>query len=443
VVEVPKGVAVIAENTWAAIQGRRALKVTWDEGENNIHSTESIRRQLADRVNKAIAAESKNTLTSIEAIYETPYLAHASMEPVNCVADYHSDRCDIWASTQNPQDIQTFVRSNVGVPVNVNVTLLGGGFGRRLEVDYAIEAAQISKAAGAPVQLVWTREDDIQHDYYRQPTYHWMRAGWDNQGELGLWRHFMAGPGLNGIAYRVGQEVLEEGLMAPYRTSNGISRSFLVDIPLPTGPWRAVMSGPNAFANECFFDEVAAALKKDPYEFRMELLGKSDVLRSVLELVALKSNWGTPAPEGQGRGIACHTYHNTAVAMVADVSVQDGKVRVHKVVCAINCGRAIHPDMVTQQMEGSIVFGLTSLLKGEITFEGGRVQQGNFNDYPILQISEMPEVEVHIVPEERAPTGTGEMGVPPLVPAVVNAIFNATGIRVRHTPIRAEDLSKG
>ncbi len=440
VVDVASGVAVVAENTWAAIRGRAALNVTWDEGANASLASESIHRQLVDMIDKAIVSESPGELTTIDAIYETPYLAHAPMEPVNCVADVRSDRCDVWAPTQNPQEVQSYVQGKVLVPTNVYVTLLGGGFGRRLEVDYGIEAALVSKAVGAPVQVIWTREDDIQHDFYRQPTYHWLRAGWDKAGNLGLWRHYMAGPGLNGIAYRVGGEVLDEGLAVSYDIPDHFARSLLADIPLPTGPWRAVMAGPNAFANECFLDEVAAALKKDPYEFRMALLPESDQLRPVVELAAARANWGTPLPEGHGRGIACHTYHRTSVAMVAEVSMEAGAVRVYKVVCALDCGTVIHPDMVAQQMEGGIAYGLTALLKREITFEQGRVQQSNFDDYPLLRLDEMPEVEVYIVPSTRAPRGVGEMGVPPLVPAVVNAIFAATGIRIRRMPIRAEDL---
>jgi isoquinoline 1-oxidoreductase subunit beta len=439
VVEVPSGVAVVAEHTWAAIQGRAALQVTWNEGTLAGVSSEGVSKRLAAMVNEAIANDAPQAPTTIEAVYETPYLAHATMEPVNCVADVRADRCEIWAPTQNPQDVQSFVQDSIGLPTTVHVTLLGGGFGRGLEVDYAIEAAQVSKAAGAPVQVVWTRDDDLQHDFYRQPTYHWLRAGWDDAGKLAEWRHYLAGPGLNGIAYRVGQDVLNDGLVVHYNIPNSRSQSLLANIIIPTGPWRAVVNGPNAFANECFLDEVATALQQDPYELRMALLPETDRLRPVVELAAAKAGWGTPLPEGRGRGIACHTYHETAVAMVAEVSVQDGTVRVHKVVCAVDCGLVVHPDMVAQQMEGCIAYGLTSL-KGAITFEKGRVQQSTFADYPLLQLGEMPEVEVHMMPATRAPTGIGEMGVPPIVPAVVNAIFAASGVRIRRTPIRAEDF---
>lgn len=440
VVEVPAGVAVIAENTWAAIQGRAALNLTWNEGVKAELSSESIRQRLIEIMQQAIAQEAPASALSIEAVYETPYLAHAPMEPVNCVADVRSDHCDIWAPTQNPQDVQSFVQSRINVPTDVHVTLAGGGFGRRLEVDYAIEAAQVSQAVGAPVQVVWTREDDIQHDFYRQPTYHWLRASWDDAGALESWRRYVVGPGFHGIVYHDGVEVLDEGLAVPYDIPGRYSRSLLANIALPTGPWRAVGSGPNAFANECFFDEVATTLNKDPVELRLALLPESNPLRSVVELAATQAGWGTALAEGHGRGVACHAYHDTAVAMVAEVSLQAGVVRAHRVVCAIDCGTVIHPDMVVQQMEGGVVFGLTSLFKGEITFEQGRVQQSNFHDYPLLRIDEMPQVEVYIVPSTRAPHGVGETGVPPIVPAVVNAIFAATGRRIRRIPIRAEDL---
>lgn len=439
VVEVPNGIAVLAENTWAAMQGRAALDVSWTPGANAAYSSETIHQRMVELVQKATAGEDKKSFTTIEATYETPYLAHAAMEPLSCVVDLHPDHCDVWAPTQNPQDVQTYVNGVVGVPTSVNVTLIGGGFGRRLEVDFCVEAANVAKAAGVPIQLVWTREDDIQHDYYRQPTYHWLRAGWDTSGTLALWRHYIAGPGLNGTIYHAGSDVLEEGLRVPYQVEDIHSEADLADIPLPTGPWRAVMAGTNCFANECFIDEVAAALKKDPYEFRMGLLPASSPEAAVLELAATSSNWSNPPPTGHARGIAVHTYNDSTVAMVAEVSVTAGKLTVHKIVCAIDCGTVINPDMVTQQMEGGVCFALTALLKGEITFKQGQVEQSNFNNYPLLRIDEMPEVEVHIMKSIRDPQGTGEMGVPPLTPAVLNAVFALTGKRIRHTPLRAGD----
>jgi isoquinoline 1-oxidoreductase beta subunit len=440
VVTVPGGVAVVAENTWAAIQGRAALEITWDDGDNSGISTEAIRTRLAEMVQKNIASDTATAETMLDAVYETSYLAHASIEPVNCTAHVTADQCEIWAPTQNPQDVRTYVQRSLTVPTTVHVTLLGGGFGRRLEVDYAIEAAEVSKAAGAPVQVVWTRDDDLQHDFYRQATTHHMRAGWDSTGKIVLWRHIIAGQGINGIAYQAGNEVLDTGTEVSYKVSGQRAESLLADLSIPTGPWRAVISGPNAFANECFFDEVAAALQKDPYTFRMELLAPTNRLRPVLELAATKAGWGEPLPEGHAHGIACHDmYGQTPVAMVAEVSVQEGAMRVHRVVAAVDCGIVVQPDMVVQQVEGGIVYGLSSLL-GEITIKQGRVQQASFSDYPVLTIGEMPVVEVHILPSTRPPQGIGEMAVPPIVPAVANAIYAATSKRIRRIPIRAGDL---
>jgi isoquinoline 1-oxidoreductase beta subunit len=298
VVEVPAGVAVVAEHTWAAIQGRAALELAWDEGDNAALSSASIGAQLDELIEKARTRDSPEAATTIEAIYATPYLAHATMEPMNCVADTRADGCEIWAPTQNPQDVQQYVQRFVGVPTTVNVTLMGGGFGRRLEVDYAIEAATVSKAVGAPVQVVWTRDDDLQHDFYRQATRHWLKAGWDSAGKLALWRHVVAAEGINGIAYQAGNEVLEEGLDVSYGIPGRKVDSLLADIAIPTGPWRAVVYAPNAFANECFLDEIAAALKQDPYEFRMALLRDGDLLRPAVELAATKAGWGAPLPKG-------------------------------------------------------------------------------------------------------------------------------------------------
>lgn len=441
VFEIPSGVAIVAENSWAAMQGRLALQATWDDGENASLSSAGIRQKLVDALKDAIANEEPTSLATLEAIYETPYLAHASMEPVNCVADVRFDEIELWLPTQNPQAVQEYVSKRFNLPTIVHVTLLGGGFGRKLEVDYALEAAEVSKVFGGPVQVVWTRDDDIRNDFYRQVTYHRMRAGWDAEGNLGMWQHDLAAQGISGIAYHGGVDVLNEDIDVLYDIDGKSSRSFVVDFPVHTGPWRGVVSATNAFANECFLDEVAAALGKDPLEFRLSRLRESEQLRKALELAAEKSGWGSPLPQGSGRGIACHkTYGQTSVAMVAEVSVEDEKLHVRKVTCAINCGKVIHPDMVKQQMEGSIAFGLTALLKGEITIEKGRIQQSNFFDYPLLQMSEMPEVEVYIVEDDRSPLGLGEMGVPPITPAVVNAIYAAIGVRIRRTPIRDEDL---
>jgi isoquinoline 1-oxidoreductase beta subunit len=441
VVAVPTGVAVVADTTWAAIRGRQRLSVTWVEGENAQWSTATIDTTLNGIIDGQVAAAPPPSGPVIEARYETPYAAHAAMEPVNCIAHVGADSCLIIAPTQNPQQVQSYVADAIGLPTEVHVSLMGGGFGRRLEVDFAIEAAEVSRAAAAPVQVVWTREDDFAFDFCRQPTRHWLRAEWDAAGTVTGWRHHLAAPGLNGIAYRAVTDVLSEGLDIPYSVKRKTREPTIAPIPLPTGPWRAVMAGPNAFANECFFDEVAAALGRDPYDLRKQLLPAGDPMLRVLELAATSADWGSAVAPGRGRGIACHEYHDVPVAMVADVAVDGSVLRVERIVCAIDCGLVVQPDMVVQQIEGAVAFALTSMLKSAITHDKGRIQQQNFTDHPLLRLDEMPEVEVHIVESDSDPRGVGEMGVPPVVPAVANAIWAATGVRIRRIPLQPGDLT--
>lgn len=423
VVEIDNAIAVVAENTWAAMQGRQALQVTWDEGPHATLNSETIHQNILAQLPATVAMGSDDSQAQgtgkLEALYEIPYLAHATMEPMNCVADVRLNHCEVWAPTQNPQLAQgikqlplerrvvRFINRTIGLPVNavtVNVSLMGGGFGRRLEVDYISEAIQVSYAMGAPVQVVWTREDDLQHDFYHPLSYHYLSAELDPMAEIKQQKY--DGP--------AGVQI---------------------------GAWRSVEHFAQAFVRECFIDELAAALGQDPYELRLERTTEPR-LKAVLELAATKANWGSPLPEGWGRGIACYsTWEITPTAEVVEVSVaDDGQVRVQRVVCAIDCGIVINPDMVKAQVEGGIVFALSAALKGKITLENGRVQQSNFHDYPILRIDEMPTVEVYIVPSNEPPSGVGEMSGPPLTPAVANAVFAATGKRIRRIPIQAEDL---
>jgi isoquinoline 1-oxidoreductase beta subunit len=396
-------IAVVADSTWAALQGQRALQVTWDEGPNADMSSDSIRANLAKTVPSASNA---GDATTLEAIYEVPFLAHVTPEPMNCVADVREDSCEVWAPTQNPEQAKARARSITGLPneaIRVHIPLIGCGLGRRLQVDYVEQAVQVSKAMGLPVKVVWTREDDLQHDFYHPYSYHHISASLDEP---------------NHLATRS-------------RESTHI----------PTGAWRSATNLAPAFVEESFMDEVAAALGRDPYELRMEL-PRYRRLQDALELAASKGDWGAPLPDGWGRGIACwSTWNVTPTAHVVEVSVdEDGVVQVHRVVCGVDCGLVINPDIVQAQMEGGIVMGLTAALKGEITLENGRVQQGNFHDYPLWQIDEMPAIEVYIVSSDRAPSGAGEMAVPPIIPAVANAVFAATGKRIRRFPIRPADL---
>jgi isoquinoline 1-oxidoreductase beta subunit len=410
VVQIQGGVAVVADNTWAAMKGRQALEITWDEGPNADLSSAGVRQRLTEQAQTQAATSSNDDAagagTTLEAVYEIPFLAHATPEPMNCVADVRDDFCEVWAPTQAPQDAKLSAMSRAMLPedaVRAHIPLIGGGFGRRLGTDYVEQAVQISKAVGAPIKLVWTREDDIQHDFYHPLSVHRASARLDE-------------PSLPRV------------------------RSYPARTAVPTGYWRSVENFTNAFVRECFLDELAAALGRDPYELRLELEPKP--LKAVLELAATKAGWGTPLPDGWGRGIACHsTWNSTPVAEVAEVSVaEDGTVQVHRVVCAVDCGTVINPDMVEAQMEGGIVFGLTAALKAEITIKNGRVQQSNFHDYPVLRIDEMPVIEVYIMPSDEKPRGVGEMGIPPIAPAVANAVFAATGKRIRRLPIRPQDI---
>ncbi|MBN1202832.1 MAG: xanthine dehydrogenase family protein molybdopterin-binding subunit [Anaerolineae bacterium] len=394
-----RGIAVVADTTWAALKGRELLQVEWERG-NPEMNTDDLRQQLLDRFELA------NTPDVIEAIYEVSYMAHASMEPMVCVADVREDHCEVWAPTQDRQGARDAARSLSGMgndAITIHVPLIGGAFGRRLENDYVSEAVAISQAVGAPVKLFWTREDDMRNDYY-----HPMVAAY---------------------------------LSAPQSSPTSIQGRGGEAVGLRTGAWRSVGEHPEAFARECFVDEVAEATGRDPLTFRL-LLNAGTPRQAVLELAAEKAGWGSPLPDGWGRGIAVHsTFDITHVAQVAEVSVSDsGRIRVHRVVCAVDCGTVINPDLVEAQMEGGIVFGLTAALYSQITVKDGRVQQGNFYDYPLLRMDEMPEIEVYFVPSDRSPTGVGEMGVPPTAPAVFNAVYAATGKRLRHLPVQPEDL---
>jgi isoquinoline 1-oxidoreductase beta subunit len=458
VTQIESGVAVVAEDFWSAKKGREALTVVWDVGPLGTLSTEAIREQYVQlaKTPGAVARRQGNLAQALagaarqlHAEYEVPYLAHAMMEPLNCLIDLRANGCEIWTGTQAQTDDRDAAARVLGLKpeqVQLHTTFLGGGFGRRANPhsDFVTEAAQVAKAIKESVRVLWTREDDIKGGYYRPMWYDRLSAGLDAKGNPVAWQHtivgqsIIAGTMFEGRLARGGiDETSVEGAAdIPYAIPN-----ILVDLHSPrTGVpvqwWRSVGHSHTGFVVESFIDEVAHTAGKDPYEFRSTLLAKHPRHRGVLELAARKAGWGKPLASGHARGIAVHESFNTFVAEVAEVSVNtDGRVRVHRVVCAVDCGRTMNPATIEAQLESAVVFGLTAALYGEITLKEGRVEQGNFNDYPMLRINEMPRVEVHIVQSKEAPSGMGEPGVPPIAAAVANAIFAATGKRIRRLPI--------
>lgn len=464
IVPLGYGVGVVATSYFAARKGRTALKVVWDEGPMAAVSSESIYSAFAAAADKDKGLEAKKVgdVTAgrakaakiVEAVYWSPFLAHATMEPMNFTADVRKDSVEVWGGVQAQMAVQQVVAKTAGVTpdkVKVNTTMLGGGFGRRFEMDYVIDGTLISKAVGKPVKVVWTREDDMQNDFYRPGTYNKMSAGVDAGGNAVFWHHRVVN---DAIMARVGpafgftlkddqldDSSFEGAHNLPYDFPNFQCDWVRKDTGVPVGFWRSVGSSHTAFSTECFVDEVAYAAGKDPLAFRLSLLGKHPRHAGVLKLAAEKTGWGKPAA-GVFQGVAVHESFGSYVAQVAEVSVaKDGQVKVHRVVCAIDCGQVVNPDTVAAQMESSIVYGLTAALYGEITIKAGRIQQKNFTDHKVLRMSEMPKVEVHIVPSTEKHGGVGEPGTPPIAPAVVNAIFAATGKRVRNLPIKPQELA--
>ena len=397
----------------------------------------------------------EGAVKKVKSTYFVPYVAHTTMEPINCTAFVRKDRCDVWAPTQGQTVAQMLASEFSGLPpekVNIHTTYMGCGLGRRAAPDFVVEAVVASKAVGKPVKVVWTREEDIKYDLFRSATCQRIEAGLDGQGQLIGWSHkAVAGSIMKDIdpkGIENGVDIMSlwglvdfpgspDGNRILYEIPNFYLEFLISGLPVPVAPWRSVQNGPNAFVTECFIDEMAHAAGKDPLEFRLALLKESKRAQRVLQVAAEKAGWGKPLPKGQGRGIAQHHCFGTGVAQVAEVAVneKDGIVKVNRVVVAVDCGLAVSPENVEAQIQGAVINALSTALKEEVKFSNGGVKSANFDDYDVLRMSEVPEIEVHIVKSSEKIGGIGEPGVPPLAPAVANAFFNATGVRVRRIPL--------
>jgi isoquinoline 1-oxidoreductase beta subunit len=453
VLQISNGVAVVADNTWTAMQGRRVLEIQWDEGPVAAMSTALLTRTFIEKMSQAGAVARKegdpetalaSASRKLEASYEVPFLAHAPMEPLNCTADVKPDRCSVWASTQGQSAAKEIAMKVTGLKpeaVEVHTLLMGGGFGRRAAPDYIGEAVEVSKAAGVPIKLTWSREDDLQQDFYRPASYTRFAGALDAEGWPAVLTSRVACPPFGGVRNGLSRTAVEGVADLQYSIPHMLVDYHAVEAGIPVSYWRSVGYSQNTFFAESFLDEMAAAGKKDPVEVRRRLLGKAPRLLGVLELAAAKADWGKALPAGHGRGVSLVNNIGSYTAQVAEVSVIGGKLRVHRVVCAVDCGRVVNPAILEQQIQSGIAFGLAAALKGGITIDRGRVQQSNFHQYDVLRIDEMPLVEVHIVASQNASGGIGEASTPGIAPAVCNAIFAAIGKRVRQLPIRPADLS--
>lgn len=459
IVAIPAGVAVIAETFWQAKVARDALRVEWDEGSMHDFDTTKMMQDFRERAKSPgtsvrkdgdATAALETAAKKIEAVYEVPYLSHLMMEPLNCVVDLRSDSCEVWTGSQ----FQTVDRANAakaaGLPnekVQLHTTFLGGGFGRRAnpQSDFVVEAVYVAKAAGTPVKVIWTREDDMQGGWYRPAFLHAIEGGIDASGNPVSWRSRLVGQSImagtpfaammmKGKAYDPASVEGVDDL--PYAIPNVTVESHQAEVNVPVQWLRSVGHSHTAFAVECFVDELAGLAQKDPYQFRRDLLQKQPRHLGVLDLAAQKAGWGKPLAKGMGRGIAVHFAFGSYSAHVVEVSVAEGKVRVHRMVCAIDCGEYVNPGIIAAQTESGAIFGASAALFQELTFAKGRLQQTNFNTFPVMRINECPEIETYIVGNKEKAGGIGEPGVPCAAPAIANAIYAVTGKRIRRLPIR-------
>ncbi|MEN8007197.1 MAG: xanthine dehydrogenase family protein molybdopterin-binding subunit [Candidatus Krumholzibacteriota bacterium] len=454
VVEIATGVAVVAEHSWAALKGREALSIEWDEGPNAGLSSKKISQRLAeaDPAAAPVMREEGDAKTAFqsanktaEAVYELPYISHSPMEPMNCTARITGDRCEVWAPIQSVTWGQNVAADTAGVPrenVTIQPTYAGGGFGRRLMVDYVAETVEIAKKTGLPIQMFMTREDDTRHGMFRPTSRHTLKAALDANGKPLAWTHHLASPSISGqlnpdrFADGRDEGAVNGAENIPYEIPNLEVTYSMVNTAVPICWLRSVYNTQNGLANECFFDEMAQVGGHDPVELRLDLLPKDARLRGTLERAKKEWGWPRKLANGRGQGVASHSSFASHVTMMAEVSAdKNGWPTVHEILCVVDCGPVVHPDGLNSQIEGVVGFALSALLREEITIDQGRVQQSNFDDYPMMRLDEMPAVKVVTIDSEDDIGGIGEPGYPPLGPAVLNALCDATGVRIRKLPL--------
>jgi len=459
VIQISTGVAVVADGYWAASKGAQALTVQWNEGPMASVSSDGILKQfaaLADKpgkvarqegdADKAIAGAAK----TYERVFQLPYLAHATMEPMNCTAEVTGDRCDVWVPTQSQTSTQQAAMAASGLPegkVFVHTTYLGGGFGRRGETDFVTDAVETAKAVGKPVKVIWSREDDMHHDYYRPITYIRLQAAFDASNNPIAWKERIVQPSL---LKRLSSSLDATGGIDPISVDGAADLPYAIpnirveyteaDPGVPYGFWRSVGNSVNGYVTEAFIDEIAATQVKDPYQFRRDLLANQPRHRAVLDLAADKAGWKTPPPAGRGRGIVVHKAFDSFIGLVAEVSVSNGTVRVHKLTCAVDCGWVVNPDTIKAQMEGGLLYGMSAALKSGITIRNGQTVESHFADYQVVRHNETPQIDVYLVQSTENPGGIGEPSTAPIAGAIANAVFAATGKRVYTLPIKPEAL---
>jgi isoquinoline 1-oxidoreductase subunit beta len=455
VVKVDNAVAVIGVHTWAAKRGLGALDIKWDEGKSTAVKTSDLISDLREAAKKpgAVAKKEGNATSAFKKAdktlnveYEQPFLAHATMEPMNCTVEINSYGCDIWVGTQIPTFAQGMAAKTLGIPVEkvrMHNFLIGGGFGRRLEFDGVVQAVKIAKQVKGPVKVIWSREEDIQHDMFRPYYFDRISAGLDANGKPIAWSHRIVGSSIMArfappaVKNGVDPDAVEVSAEPPYELPNLYVDYVRVEPrDVPTAFWRGVGPTRGTFVIESFIDELAHLAKVDPVKYRLDLLDKTPRLKNALQIAVSKSDWGKPLAKGKGRGVSVMHAFGSFLAMVVDVTVNDqGEVKVDRVVSAVDCGMTVNPDTVIAQIQGGVIFGLTAVLYNEITIAHGRVQQSNFNDYRMLRMNEAPAIDVHLIKSAEAPGGIGEPGTAAIGAALANAVFSATGKRIRKLPI--------